>query len=166
MSNLRTLFITTALFLVGFLAGFHAYASDSEHEASTQTFTIDSREVAELALFANNSAEVSPNRLRALQPLFAKLAEFAGITTIKVTGHTSSRGRADRNQVLSERRAEVVARILSTRYPEARVTAVGKGEREPVANNDTAEGEARNRRVEIEIRALRSYINPRSANDV
>ena len=69
---------------------------------------------------------------------------------ILVEGYTDSQGSDDKNQQLSQRRAEAVREYLQRRGidPE-RLRAVGKGEANPVATNDTAEGRASNRRVEI-----------------
>lgn len=120
-----------------------------------QKAIIDSREISKFAFFANDSATLDGDSEAALQDLFAKLEEYKGITAISVTGHTSARGADDYNQALSERRAQAVADVLAIRYPDAKMTVAGMGESQPVANNDTPEGAARNRRVEIEVSASR-----------
>lgn len=69
---------------------------------------------------------------------------------IRIEGHTDSRGGANLNQVLSQRRAEAVRDALVSRGVDAgRISAVGLGSSAPVATNDTSDGRARNRRVEI-----------------
>jgi OOP family OmpA-OmpF porin len=67
-----------------------------------------------------------------------------------VEGHTDNRGSAEYNQELSERRAMSVIRVAEERFgvEPGRLTAVGYGGTQPVADNDTAEGRARNRRIE------------------
>lgn len=71
---------------------------------------------------------------------------------IDVYGHTDSTGSDSYNQSLSERRAYAVANYLTTRgVASTRVRSQGFGETMPVASNDTPEGRARNRRVEIKI---------------
>lgn len=78
-------------------------------------------------------------------------------TTVEIAGHTDSAGEAGYNQFLSQRRAEAVARRLTDALgidPE-RVSAVGYGEAEPIASNDTAAGRAENRRVEARIQVRR-----------
>jgi outer membrane protein OmpA-like peptidoglycan-associated protein len=71
---------------------------------------------------------------------------------VKVVGHTDSQGTEEANQRLSERRAEAVRSVMVARgFPAEAVQAVGKGEMSPVASNETPEGRAKNRRVEIEI---------------
>jgi OOP family OmpA-OmpF porin len=65
-----------------------------------------------------------------------------------VEGHTDSTGADAYNQALSERRANAVLKYLvDAGVPAARLSARGFGESEPVADNDTAEGRAQNRRV-------------------
>jgi OOP family OmpA-OmpF porin len=67
-----------------------------------------------------------------------------------VEGHTDSNGNDASNQKLSQDRAESVRAYLVQRGVKSeRITAVGKGESTPVATNDTTEGRANNRRVEI-----------------
>jgi outer membrane protein OmpA-like peptidoglycan-associated protein len=73
-------------------------------------------------------------------------------TLIVVAGHTDSRGSDDYNQALSERRADSVARYLLSRdIVEARIETVGFGEKVPLASNETADGQAQNRRVELSL---------------
>ena len=71
---------------------------------------------------------------------------------IDVYGHTDSTGSDAYNQTLSENRARTVASYLSIRgVSAARIRSVGLGETQPIDNNDTDMGRARNRRVEIKI---------------
>lgn len=71
---------------------------------------------------------------------------------VLIVGHTDSVGRADYNEGLSERRAGSAAQYLvSQGVDRSRVRAVGRGETEPVASNDTDAGRQENRRVEVAI---------------
>jgi OOP family OmpA-OmpF porin len=80
-------------------------------------------------------------------------------SSVKVTieGHTDSKGTDEYNQRLSERRAKSVKQYLVSRGVEAsRLDTVGKGEREPIADNtkngrDNPEGRAMNRRAELKV---------------
>jgi outer membrane protein OmpA-like peptidoglycan-associated protein len=70
---------------------------------------------------------------------------------LEVQGHTDSVGPNDYNQGLSERRAQAVhAYFVDKGIPSSRVTSVGFGEERPTASNDTDEGRAKNRRVELD----------------
>ncbi len=93
----------------------------------------------------------------------AKLDDLAdkvkGITleVIIAVGHTDSVGTDAYNQKLSERRSEAVKSYLVGKGIEAsRVYVEGKGEKQPVADNKSAEGRAKNRRVEIEVVGTRA----------
>jgi outer membrane protein OmpA-like peptidoglycan-associated protein len=83
----------------------------------------------------------------------AKVAEFVRKDPdkrVRIEGHTDSTGSANANQVLSQKRAEAVRDALESAGIDAsRMTAVGVGEERPVASNETAEGRAKNRRVDI-----------------
>ena len=71
---------------------------------------------------------------------------------VQIAGHTDSVGDAKHNQALSERRAASVKTVLVSRgVREQQISAVGFGETKPVADNHTAEGRAKNRRVELHI---------------
>lgn len=67
-----------------------------------------------------------------------------------VEGHTDNTGSAASNQKLSEQRSEaIVAKLVEMGIEESRLTAVGKGQNSPIADNNTDEGRAKNRRVEF-----------------
>lgn len=78
-------------------------------------------------------------------------------TIVEIAGHSDSRGAADYNRALSQRRAEAVAERLTgpLGVDPSRVNAVGYGEEAPIASNNTAEGRAENRRVEARIQIRR-----------
>jgi outer membrane protein OmpA-like peptidoglycan-associated protein len=99
--------------------------------------------------FATDSANISADFYPVLDSVALVINEFKQ-TYVDVVGHTDSTGAADYNQNLSERRASSVARYLQSRevLPE-RVLTRGMGESSPIASNDTPEGRALNRRVEI-----------------
>lgn len=90
----------------------------------------------------------------ALYPLLTKvqrvITTFPG-ATLRIEGHTDSQGGTRGNQSLSQRRAIAVREHLLARVPipSSRVEAAGLGEERPIASNETEEGRARNRRIEI-----------------
>lgn len=75
-------------------------------------------------------------------------------TTVVIEGHTDSRGAASYNQQLSQKRAIAVMQYLISKFniDQSRVSADGKGEVSPIADNDTAAGRETNRRVQAEIK--------------
>jgi outer membrane protein OmpA-like peptidoglycan-associated protein len=71
-------------------------------------------------------------------------------TYVDIIGHTDSSGAVEYNQTLSEGRANSVARYLeSQKVVSQRIITRGAGPSQPIASNDTPEGRAMNRRVEI-----------------
>lgn len=142
-------------------AGIGAYMDRQERELRARTAGTDvqvTRQGDDLILnipsginFAYNSAEVQPQFQRTLDQVAGTLAEYRE-TYIDVYGHTDSTGSDQYNQQLSERRATSVADYLSGRgVQSARIATRGYGETQPIASNDTPEGQAANRRVEIKI---------------
>ena len=102
-------------------------------------------------LFAVNQSTLQTAGQQNLRDLAASLEEYEG-TEVLVVGHTDSTGEEAYNQTLSERRADSARTFLIGAGLEAgRVRAMGRGELEPIATNDTDAGRQQNRRVEIAI---------------
>jgi outer membrane protein OmpA-like peptidoglycan-associated protein len=102
--------------------------------------------------FDTGSATIQP-RLRGVLEQFATGLQHDPKMLVRVVGHTDSRGSEAVNNPLSKARAESVRGFLEDRAVAAhRIEIVGRGENEPIASNDTEEGRARNRRVEIFLR--------------
>ena len=101
--------------------------------------------------FDVNSSALKPNFFSVLDSVNLVLKEYKS-TLVTVAGHTDSSGADDYNMRLSQQRAQTVATYLNNNgVVTERLAAVGYGETQPVASNDTAEGKARNRRVEITL---------------
>jgi outer membrane protein OmpA-like peptidoglycan-associated protein len=101
--------------------------------------------------FETNSSSLDARFFTVLDSVATVLQEYKS-TLVTVAGFTDSTGAADYNQKLSEKRAATVALYLHSRgVAQERLAAVGHGEAHPAAGNDTAEGRARNRRVEITL---------------
>jgi len=84
---------------------------------------------------------------------FAQFLKRYPNATVKIVGYSDSSGNRARNRLLSEKRAESVKALLVTYGIKAsKITAIGKGDLNPIATNDTAEGREQNRRIEAEIK--------------
>ena len=101
------------------------------------------------AVFAPGRSQLQPDAIANLDTII----EFVNrdpSRKVRIEGHTDASGSDNANQVLSQQRAEAVRAALSARGVDmARMAAIGRGESVPVASNSSAEGKARNRRVEI-----------------
>ncbi|PYC17328.1 OmpA family protein [Pseudomonas mosselii] len=130
------------------LPQYPASAPQPEPAATPEVITLDDQGQV---LFAFDSAELTQGAQQRLQGLLPKLNE-PGVASIKVLGFTDSVGSDAYNQRLSERRASGVAEyLISQGLAPNKVTSQGRGESEPVADNNTDEGRSRNRRVELHL---------------
>jgi outer membrane protein OmpA-like peptidoglycan-associated protein len=104
--------------------------------------------------FDVDRAEVKPEFRGVIANLAEALASQPS-TTIDIIGHADANGGDAYNQSLSERRAQSVAFWLRNQGVQPpRLVAFGRGELEPIATNATETGRARNRRVELKVRAV------------
>lgn len=89
-----------------------------------------------------------------MAPILSKFAQgLDGSMNVQITGHTDSQGSDAINNPLSKDRADAVRDYLVAQgVPATRISTVGRGEHQPIADNTTAEGRAKNRRVEIFLR--------------
>ena len=103
------------------------------------------------AFFDFDKATLKPEGKAKLDDLVSKMGGI-NLEVIIAVGHTDSVGNDAYNQKLSVRRSEAVkAYLVSKGVEKNRVYTEGKGKKQPVADNKTAEGRAKNRRVEIEV---------------
>ena len=103
------------------------------------------------AFFASNNAVLKAAGKAKLDDLVSKVKGI-NLEVIVAVGHTDSAGKDASNQALSVRRAEAVkAYLVSKGIEKNRVYTEGKGSKQPVADNKTKEGRAKNNRVEIEV---------------
>ncbi len=108
------------------------------------------------AFFDFDKSVLKPEGKAKLDDLVSKVKGI-NLEVIIAVGHTDSVGSDAYNQKLSVRRSEAVkAYLVSKGIEKNRVYTEGKGEKQPVADNKTAEGRAKNRRVEIEVVGTRS----------
>jgi outer membrane protein OmpA-like peptidoglycan-associated protein len=103
-------------------------------------------------LFVTGKAELLPAAQDQLGVVAKALQDQGEIRPIVVEGYTDSVGSESNNMKLSQDRANAVRSFLVNKgLPSDKLTAVGKGKSNPVASNDTADGRANNRRVEIVV---------------
>ena len=108
------------------------------------------------AFFDFNKAVIKPEGKAKLDDMVAKVKGI-NLEVIIAVGHTDSVGSDAYNQKLSIKRSEAVkAYLVSKGIDKSRVYTEGKGEKQPVADNKTGEGRAKNRRVEIEVVGTRA----------
>jgi outer membrane protein OmpA-like peptidoglycan-associated protein len=102
--------------------------------------------------FPSASAEIRPDNFSLLTKVQRVLREFPD-QSITIGGYTDSRGNEDYNQQLSEKRAQAVRDYLLANMSLSadRITAKGYGESQPIATNDTEQGRAKNRRIDVRV---------------
>ena len=112
--------------------------------AAKVTYTAD-------ALFDFDKAVLKPAAKTSLDNLSGQIKSLA-LEVVIATGHTDSVGTDAYNQKLSVRRADAVKKYLVSKgIADNRIQIEGKGESQPVADNKTDDGRAKNRRVQIEV---------------
>jgi len=101
--------------------------------------------------FASGSSEIQPKNFGLLTKLQQVIREFPG--PVLISGHTDARGNDALNMKLSEKRSDAVRQYLTANMDIApdRIRAVGRGESEPIATNETEEGRLKNRRIDVTI---------------
>ena len=108
------------------------------------------------AFFDYAKSDVKPEAKAKMDDLVSKI-QGVNLEVIIAVGHTDSTGNAELNNKLSVARAENVKNYLVSKGIEKnRVYTEGKGDKQPVADNKTNEGRAKNRRVEIEVVGTRT----------
>ncbi len=123
-------------------------------EAAAAEPVYESMTLSASALFDFDSAEIKTDGLEELKALGDRIrAKKASVVDIDIIGHTDSTGPEAYNQGLSERRANAMKDFLVNQHGvDASIIDVsGMGESSPVADNATAAGRAKNRRVEVRI---------------
>jgi chemotaxis protein MotB len=138
--------------------------SDLEDEVASGQIQIEKlrsglmMNLSEEILFASGSAAVSSGGVVVLRKLGRRLNELSH--SIEVRGHTDNipiAGRYPSNWELAAARASSVSRLLAdVGVDPARLTVVSRAEYEPIASNDTIEGRAKNRRIEIRLEPIAS----------
>jgi len=107
---------------------------------------------AQNIFFASGSSKLLPKSYKSLKEV-AQVLKDNPTYKINVDGYTDNVGKEDKNQVLSQKRADAVkAYLIANGTGESIITATGNGIDNPIADNKTAAGRAKNRRVEMKLR--------------
>jgi outer membrane protein OmpA-like peptidoglycan-associated protein len=115
--------------------------------------TSDKIEITEQVFFETNKAKIKKRSFTLLATVAKILTLHPEIKKVRVEGHTDSKGKREKNMKLSQARADSVMKHLVevNGIDPARLEAVGKGPDEPIEDNKTSKGRAKNRRVEFDI---------------
>ena len=126
------------------------------YQQNAQTMTAIEKAIAETGKFVTNNILFDTGKATLKQESMAEIQKVADYmkknpkARFEVQGHTDNQGSDKVNDPLSQQRAEaIVAALVKMGCDEFNLKAVGKGSHEPVADNKTAEGRAKNRRVEF-----------------
>jgi len=136
-------------------------ANQAVQQAATRITTVENR-IAGLDVytagpsssvtFKSGSAVLSADAMKTLDDLAGQVANLNAGYAVEVQGFTDSRGSENSNIALGQRRAEAVKRYLVSKNVQLhRISIVGLGEVNPVADNKTSKGREQNRRVEVRI---------------
>jgi outer membrane protein OmpA-like peptidoglycan-associated protein len=134
--------------LAAAMASLNKIAQVKEEQRGT-VITLDGQ-----VLFVTGKAELLPIARDRLNQVAKSLKDLDDDKLVSIEGFTDSRGADDTNQKLSQDRANTVKDYLISQGVKAeKVRAIGRGESSPVASNETPEGRANNRRVEIVVQS-------------
>lgn len=142
--------------VLAFFGGTNADTSGLEIDTSPEALArleerLRQQVAAEPILFASGQATIDAESAPILERLAQAIIATPGID-VEVVGHTDGEGAVEVNQEISERRAQaVVDRLIELGVDPERLRARGAGESEPIADNDTEEGRAQNRRIAFEF---------------
>lgn len=145
------------LVLLGYTLSTGAFA-DNNNQGSASAQDLRIALLAAEARFDTNTMRLTPAGMLALQNLLKQLNEYHEILAIRIIGHTDDVGSSELNKSLSVDRANYIRRSFVKDYSDSHLIAIGMGETQPIASNQTAAGRERNRRVEIQIVA-RGYMS-------
>ncbi len=122
-----------------------AQAKDNKQALLSQKLTIN---------FETNSAAIDPESYSSLQE-FYKTASILDGTIIQIEGNTDSTGDAQLNKTLSEKRARSIAMYLQSQgLDSSRFVVVGRGQDNPIADNNTEDGKTANRRTDVYFKSV------------
>lgn len=153
--SIRIIFITLLCTVLSGCLSFGALSHKQVKVLKKEGFVLTeegwSLGLPERLLFGFDQAEINPSHQVELKRLAGQLHKYS-LNRLKVVGHTDNSGTVEYNQNLSELRAQSVANLFLTEgFQSQNIQVIGKGSAQPIASNDTEEGQAANRRVAIII---------------
>ena len=141
----------SAGFVFNFGVGTGSYRISEEEEEIPEEVVEKVNLAARNINFETASSTIKTESYSDLDTIVAILMQYPTIDAL-IEGHTDNVGDDNSNLTLSQKRAEAVRTYITSKgIDEARLTAKGYGETQPVADNGTAEGRAQNRRVEVKL---------------
>ena len=121
------------------------FLADTNDKTLPRTFVFDHLN------FESASTKITPESEQTLLDLTAILKAYAAVN-VRLEGHTDSVGAKEANKVLSQNRADAIrSSLLASRVDAKRLETAGWGEEKPIAPNNTEEGRAKNRRLEMTV---------------
>lgn len=128
------------------------YTETDQYQDSENYQAVDSADMSKTLHFQFDSTELTEESQKDLEQMKDTLADKNTQTEVKITGYTDATGPEVYNQYLSEERAKAIkASLESTGLKVTDWSVKGEGESSPIADNDSREGRAENRRVEINV---------------
>jgi hypothetical protein len=108
--------------------------------------------------FRRNSADIKASSFPTLKKAVAVFKDYPSLR-VEISGHTSNEGKREFNMKLSRKRAEAVKDYLvSAGIDEKRIGTIGYGPDKPIADNDTKDGQEKNRRIEFRLLSAKETI--------
>ena len=121
------------------------FLADAKDKALPLTFVFDHLN------FESASTKITPESEQTLKDLTAILKAYPAVN-VRLEGHTDSAGAHEANKMLSQNRADAIrATLVANGVDAKRLETTGWGEEKPIASNDTEEGRAKNRRLEMTV---------------
>ncbi|HER09050.1 MAG TPA: tetratricopeptide repeat protein [Bacteroides sp.] len=131
--------------------GVHGHADPFRRDIPLERIEPGRSVVLNNLFFDTDSHTLKSRSVTELNRVYEFLVQYPGVS-VEISGHTDDTGSFGYNQELSERRAgEVVSYLVGRGIDPERLMWKGRGEEEPVADNSTEEGRAKNRRTELKI---------------
>jgi len=121
------------------------FLADGNDQTLPRTFVFDHLN------FASASTQITPESEQTLKDLTTILKAYPTVN-VRLEGHTDSVGAQEANKMLSQNRADAIrATLVASGVDAKRMETAGWGEERPIASNDTDEGRAKNRRLEMTV---------------